>query len=63
MSAPAGTDWGLEVDDKGDVHVFPLNDLLDHEGNDDTCACLPHIEINLKTFKYRVMHNAWDGRE
>lgn len=62
---PTPTDeklWGVESDDIGDVHVFPLNDLLDHEG-DDTCVCLPRIEINTRNFKYLIVHNAWDGRE
>lgn len=62
MTAPTDVkDWGLELDDTGDVHVFPVNDLLDHEGS-DTCVCVPWIVIG-KTFKYMIVHNAWDGRE
>jgi hypothetical protein len=64
MSAPTDEKlWGVEQDDIGDVHVFPINDLLAHEGDDDTCPCMPWIEIGTKTFKYIIVHNAWDGRE
>ena len=63
MSTPTDEKlWGVEADDIGDVHVFPLEDLLAHEG-DDTCPCLPRIEIHLRNFKYLIVHNAWDGRE
>lgn len=61
MSTPTAANWGVEQDDKGDVHVFPIDDLLAHEDGDD-CMCLPWIEIG-KTFKYMIVHNAWDGRE
>jgi hypothetical protein len=61
-SPPKVADWGLERDSTGDVHIFPINDLLAHEDN-DTCPCVPFIEIHTKTFKYLVVHNAWDGRE
>lgn len=62
MSAPLmESRWGLERDDRGDVHVFPIEDLLAHEGSDD-CVCVPFIKIH-KTFKYLIVHNAWDGRE
>lgn len=63
MSTPTVSKrWGVEQDNKGDVHVFPIDDLLEHEG-DDTCTCLPWIEIGKTTFKYMIVHNAWDGRE
>lgn len=54
-------EWGLELDDRGDIHVFPVDDLLAHE-DDDKCACLPEIKIR-PDFKYVIGHNAWDGRE
>jgi hypothetical protein len=62
MSAPSPptTRWGLERDERGDVHVFPIDDLLDHDDSDD-CVCLPFIEIQ-SNFKYLIVHNAWDGR-
>lgn len=53
--------WGVEQDSIGDVHVFPIDDLLAHEDRDD-CVCVPFIEIH-RNFKYLIVHNAWDGRE
>lgn len=38
-------------------HVYPLNDLREHEISDKPCWCKPRIEDGI------VIHNSMDGRE
>lgn len=46
----------------GDVHIWPLNDLIAHEID---CPCLPITEPVADengTISWLIIHNAWDGR-
>lgn len=48
----------------GEVHVWPLDDLIGHEPGD--CICLPVTEPVEREDGYIgwvVVHNSWDGRE
>lgn len=48
-----------------DYHVVPVDDLLEHEIEED-CACLPEtkpVERDDGSLGWVVVHNAWDGRE
>lgn len=42
-------------------HVYPVDDLAEHELEGDGCPCGPRIE-NYCGARI-VVHNAWDGRE
>lgn len=50
----------LEVRDAGDVHVLPLNDLIEHHES-ACCVCRPTVE------EYQagrlIVHHSADGRE
>jgi hypothetical protein len=44
-----------------DVHVYPVNELKEHNLTGTDCPCEPTIEVvgaNLV-----IIHNAWDHRE
>lgn len=45
------------------MHVYPLNDIDDHDtsSNGHKCKCDP--EIILENGEMIVVHNAFDGRE
>jgi hypothetical protein len=43
-------------------HVYPLNDILEHDVETDDCACLPHRTMNNDQSAWLLIHNAWDGR-
>jgi hypothetical protein len=49
----------------GEVHVWPLNDLIAHES--DNCVCLPRTEPVERDedgyVGWVVIHNSWDNRE
>jgi hypothetical protein len=49
------------------VHVYPLNDLHEHNTDGDDCPCHPRIEIvndDQGHYKGRIIkHNSYDGRE
>lgn len=48
------------------VHVFPINDLIDHELDGDTCACGPTLEIIQREGRsdaHMYTHHSLDGRE
>jgi hypothetical protein len=50
----------------GDLHVLPLNDLLEHEEDGDDCPCLPHVEAVPRddgSTGWLIVHNAWDCRQ
>ncbi len=43
------------------IHVYPLNDLKEHELEGTMCPCGPRIDwTNPEAI---VIHNAWDLRE
>ena len=39
------------------IHVYPLDDLQEHDTEGDSCSCNPTIEEHL------IVHNSWDERE
>lgn len=43
------------------VHVVPINDLIEHEAEDDECMCGPDVEY-VEGGKV-VTHHSLDGRE
>ena len=45
---------------ENDVHVVPLNDILEHS-NDSDCWCDP--EVNIVGADLVIVHNSFDGRE
>jgi hypothetical protein len=47
-----------------DVHVYPKQDIIDHEW--ESCACMPFVEAIPRedgSFGWLITHNAWDGRK
>lgn len=49
---------------RNEVHITPLNDLIDHEP--ENCACGPKtepVELSDGTINWQVIHNALDGRK
>lgn len=49
----------------GDVHILPVDDLLEHDEEGSDCACLPHVEAVPRddgSMGWLIVHNAWDGR-
>lgn len=46
------------------IHVFPLNDLREHDISDTgtSCPCEPEVIIEPDT-EIIVIHNSFDGRE
>lgn len=42
-------------------HVYPVNDLVEHELVDDECVCGPRVEF-VEGGKV-VVHHSLDGRE
>ena len=44
------------------LHIFPLNDLGEHDTESETCICEPKIEF-LSNGDGLVIHNSFDGRE
>lgn len=48
------------------VHVFPVNDLVEHDTDGGDCICGPETEPVARddgTFGYVVTHHSLDGRE
>ena len=49
------------------VHVLPVNDLVEHDGdNDDDCICGPDVEPVISddgSCGWLITHHALDGRE
>lgn len=43
-------------------HVYPVDDLVEHDLDSQDCACNPRIEVQ-PNGNIVVIHNAWDGRE
>lgn len=49
-----------------DVHVYPINDLVDHELDGDDCVCGPTAEPAGRddgSIGWVLVHHALDGRE
>jgi hypothetical protein len=44
-----------------DVHVVPLNDLLEHSTDSAECMCDPKVLVDGAVLIY--VHNSYDGRE
>lgn len=44
-----------------DQHVYPVNDLREHDTESRYCDCRPRIEMYGDNAL--VIHNSWDGRE
>ena len=46
------------------VHVYPLNDVIEHDTEGFDCLCVPQVE-EPRTLgdDWVVIHNALDGRE
>jgi hypothetical protein len=43
------------------IHVYPLNDIIEHKTDDIDCICLPTVkEVEGGTI---IVHNSFDGRE
>lgn len=47
-------------------HVFPVNDLVEHETDSDDCVCGPTtepVETEDGSTNWLVIHHSLDGRE
>lgn len=47
-------------------HVYPVNDLVEHETTDDDCVCGPSLEAVPRddgSMGWLVIHHSLDGRE
>ena len=57
------------TDEDGDpnvMHVYPVNDLIDHETTGDNCACGPRTQPEPRddgTIGWLIVHHSLDGRE
>lgn len=50
---------------KGDSHVYPLRDTIEHDTESDDCICGPQVEAVPRedgTFGWIFMHHALGGR-
>lgn len=48
------------------VHVYPVNDLIQHNTDSDECLCGPTVEAVMAddgSCGWMVTHNSLDGRE
>ena len=49
-----------------DVHVYPLNDLIDHDTDGGECMCGPTTEAVQRddgSYGWLSVHHSLDGRE
>jgi hypothetical protein len=49
-----------------DVHVYPVNDLVEHDTSGEHCMCGPEtqpVERDDGSIGYVVIHHSLDGRE
>lgn len=44
-------------------HVYPINDIKEHDIESTTCHCHPEVEIIEESGNILVIHNSFDGRE
>ena len=42
-------------------HVYPVDDLIEHDTESDTCVCIP--EVTQVGHGWLVVHHSLDGRE
>lgn len=50
----------------GDHHVYPVNDLVEHDTSGGECVCGPEtmpVERDDGSIAYVIVHHALDGRE
>jgi hypothetical protein len=50
----------------GDRHVYPVNDLVEHDTNSGDCVCGPTnepVERDDGSIAYVIVHHSLDGRE
>lgn len=48
------------------VHVYPVNDVIDHDSDSDNCVCGPDVEAVPAvdgSMGWLISHHALDGRE
>jgi hypothetical protein len=45
---------------EGDLHVIPIDDLIEHYGR--YCECEPRYDLS-HYGELIIIHNAWDARE
>lgn len=48
------------------VHVYPINDLIEHDTNGDDCVCGPSsipVERDDGSIGWVISHHSLDGRE
>lgn len=48
------------------VHVYPVNDLIEHNTYSDECVCGPTVEpVERKdgSYGWLIIHHSLDGRE
>jgi hypothetical protein len=48
------------------IHTIPLNDLIEHDTNDDNCVCGPEVVLFERwdgSYGFQVFHHSlrWDG--
>ncbi len=43
------------------IHVYPVNDMIDHKLDGTMCVCEPRLVID--SGEMIVVHNSADGRE
>ena len=47
-------------------HVYPVDDLIDHEADADNCVCIPRVEAMTEgpgPTDWLYVHSSLDGRE
>ncbi len=50
------------IEPRPPYHVYPVDDLFEHDLTGDTCGCEPVVELFENGSKL-VIHNSYDGRE
>lgn len=45
------------------IHVYPLNDLIEHETVSDECMCNPQLIYDLDNDSCIIVHTSMDRRE
>jgi hypothetical protein len=51
----------MEYEAAGDIHVYPIEDLMEHTTDSADCPCDPRVEVD--GARLIVIHNSYDGRE
>lgn len=52
--------------DPDTIHVYPIDDAIEHETDGTDCPCLPEVEPCERedgSYGWLVTHNAWGDRE